>query len=335
MVLSPLSVKYAKLALGKPKRETPKTLTWNCPLCGDTRGRGSLSAVKDDIGVYGCFNAGCVAEQGMPFAKLLMTVNEGLYKSYRREKFNQDIGKNETDYNSILEDLDDLPKAEPEPKQEPKVKLPEIFQNLKSLTDVPDAVEYVKNRCIPEDVYKHWYFSNQKFIKVLDKTYYVEDFIFIPIIQNEKLSGFYTRSIKEKRFSTILFPNKEKYWSNQFSVSRESGDGYWIFEGIFDALSSNHDKVIAMLSADLSEEVLENLISPIFIFDNDKTGKEKALEKIEEGYQVFVWPDNWSDFKDINEVLCSGIHRDVIHNTIEMNVMSGLQAKIKVSLKKL
>jgi hypothetical protein len=332
MVLSQLSRKYANLVLGKPKKESSNQMTWNCPLCGDKRGRGNLGAVKDEIGVYRCFNAGCVAEQGLPFPALLKMLDESLYQQYRKEKFNEDLGiiKPENNLNNLLEIAKNKKVETPKPVF--NIKLPEVFGNLVKLMDVKEAVKYIENRCVSEEVYKNWYFSKEKFLKVLDKNYFVENFIFIPIIQNDKLKGFYTRSIEEKRFSTILFPNAEKYWSSTPSLSKEK---YYIFEGIFDALSSGFDNVIAMLSSDLSEEVLENLIDPVFVFDNDKTGRKKSLSIVEKGYEVFVWPDKWDSFKDMNEVLCSGISKETIKETILSNIEGGFSAKVKLNLKKL
>ena len=143
------------------------------------------------------------------------------------------------------------------------------------------------------------------------------------------MAGFYTRSIEEKRFSTILFPNKEKYWCSDREICE---DRYFIFEGIFDALSSGLDKVIAMLSADLSSEVLCNLNDPVFVLDNDETGRMKALKYVQEGYKVFIWPDDIYE-KDMNEVLKSK-DREEIRQMILDNIYSGFEAQIKLKMKR-
>jgi hypothetical protein len=346
MTLNQLTIKYTKLALqgSSIKKDTPEQITANCPMCGDRKHRFSVSAVKDDIGVAGCFNAGCSLENGLPFPAFLKMHDENLYQQYRKEKFNADLGiisKNGStggNLNYLLDIAKNKESKEPNEPKEPKepilgnIKLPEIFGCLKKLPDVPEAVKYIENRCIEKDIYQNWYFSEEKFIKVLDKTYFVQNYVFIPIIQRNKLKGFYTRSIEEKRFSTILFPSADKYWSSEPDVQ---GKDFYIFEGIFDALSSGLPKTIAMLSADLSQDLLDDLDDPVFIFDNDKTGKKKALEIVEKGYRVFIWPEEWESYKDMNEILTSGTLKELIAKNIKDNIHRGFQAKIKISLRNL
>jgi hypothetical protein len=342
MNLSPLTIKYAKLALkgSSIKKDSSTQITANCPMCGDKKHRFSISAVKDEIGVVGCFNAGCSLENGLPFQAFLKMHNESLYNQYRKEKFNQDLGIVKTEENlndllSIAKDAKGSKSTKKEPEKEPilgNIKLPEIFGCLRKIEDIPEAVKYIEKRCIAKDVYCNWYFSTEKFIKVLDKNYFVLNYIFIPIIQRNKLKGFYTRSIEEKRFCTILFPSADKYWS---SIPDVKGKDFYIFVGIFDALSSGLQNTIAMLSADLSDDVLEDLDNPVFVFDNDKTGRKKSLSCVEKGYNVFIWPDEWESFKDMNEILCSGVSKEEIKDTILNNTESGLEATIKLNLKRL
>jgi hypothetical protein len=362
MILNQLTVKYAKLALqgSSIKKDSPEQITANCPMCGDKRHRFSVSAVKDDVGVVGCFNAGCILENGMPFPAFLKIHDESLYNQYRREKFDSNLGvlkpdEKPADLNHLLkiakktQDKQQSQKTKNQEIKKPKrgilgnINLPKVFENLEKLPDIPEAVQYLEKRKIPEEIYKHYFFSKDKFINVLDKTYFVENYIFIPIIQENKLKGFYTRSISEKRFSTILFPNADKYWCSDFKI--QQGVRYYIFEGIFDAISSGLDRTIAMLSADLSDEVLEELENPlpVFVFDNDKTGVKKAIEILEKGYEVFVWPNEWSEFKDINEVLQKYIEtfkniedtQKYIKQVIENNIKSGINAEIMLKMKNL
>jgi len=333
MVLDELSRKYFKLAIRDKKSESPSRVVANCILCGDKKHRLSLSAVNDETGVCRCFNAGCqLNDQALPLPAFLKVVDSTLYERYRREKFNRNLGKT-TDLNGLLDTpkvTQEEPKEIKKPEKELNINIPEIFQGLVSILESPEAISYVEGRGVSKDIYRNWYFSYQKFINILDKPYFVLNSIFIPIIQKDKLSGFYTRSIEEKRFSTILFPNKEKYWSSSFKLDDEQ---YYIFEGIFDALSSGLDNVIAMLSADLSEEVLEVLNSPIFVLDNDATGVQKSIKYVNDGYRVFIWPDNIYE-KDMNELL-KRMNKDSIRQMITSNIFSGLDATIKLKMKRL
>ena len=338
MVLDELSKRYFKLATKNKKSESPSRITCNCVVCGDKKNRLSLSAVNDEVGVCRCFNAGCTLnDNALPLPAFLKLVDNTLYERYRREKFNRTLGKDAGLNNLLKEEKSNLnnllegnPKKEKQKEKQLDIDIPSIFQGLIKLTDSQRAVEYVKGRGISEDIYKNWYFSREKFINILDKNYFVLNSIFIPIIQNNKLSGFYTRGIEEKRFSTILFPNKEKYWSNDFRLGSEQ---YYIFEGIFDALSSGLDHVIAMLSADLSDDVLFDLIDPVFVLDNDETGKLKALKYVQEGFKVFIWPNDIYE-KDMNELL-RRMPREDIRNMIEGNIFKGFDAQIKLKMKRI
>lgn len=332
MVLDELSKKYFKLAVKNKKSESPNRIVCNCVMCGDKKNRLSLSAVDDDVGVCRCFNAGCTLnDQALPLPMFLKLIDNSLYERYRREKFNKILGK-EKDLNSLLGNKTKEKNKKIIKKSFPisSEKIMEIFSGLERLESIESAVKYVENRGISKEIYENWYFSPNKFIKIFDKSYYVEDFIFIPIIQNNKLSGFYTRSIREKRFSTILFPNKEKFWSSDFILNKENQ--YYIFEGIFDALSTGLEHIIAMLSADLSNEILEEVKNPIFVLDNDETGVLKSLRYVESGYSVFVWPNDIYE-KDMNELLRRKSRKD-IKSMIEDNIFSGMDAQIRLKIKK-
>lgn len=337
MVLDELSKRYFKLATKNKKSESPSRITCNCVVCEDKKNRLSLSAVNDEVGVCRCFNAGCTLnDNALPLPAFLKLVDNTLYERYRREKFNRTLGK-DASLNGLLKeeksDLNNLLEDKPKEKKEEKkldIDIPSIFQGLINLTDSQKAIEYVKGRGISEDIYKNWYFSKEKFINILDKNYFVLNSIFIPIIQNNKLSGFYTRGIEEKRFSTILFPNKEKYWSNDFKLE---GSQYYIFEGIFDALSSGLEHVIAMLSADLSDDVISDLVDPVFVLDNDETGKLKSLKYVQEGFKVFIWPKDIYE-KDMNELL-KRMSREDIKDMIESNIFKGFDAQIKLKMKRI
>lgn len=87
-----------------------------------------------------------------------------------------------------------------------------------------------------------------------------------------------------------------------------------------------------MLSADLSTEVLERINNPIFILDNDETGRKKSLDYIKRGYRVFIWPDNIFE-KDMNELL-KRISKNEIKELILNNIFSGLEAELKIKMKR-
>lgn len=225
-----------------------------------------------------------------------------------------------------LSDIKPVPKVSHElPEGSTALRVPELFtKQLLPCRAVPEAVAYIENRGLT--VGDNWLFSKEKFIKIFDKPYYVLNFIFIPLFQNGKLRGFYTRSIEEKRFSTIVFPKGEKYWASE---TIDETKPCYIFEGIFDAMSSGLDNVCAMLSADLPEEFLDDLVDPIFCFDNDATGIKKALKYNKLGYKTFIW-GNIKE-KDMNERLQS-TSIEANRHMIENNIFKGMGALMKLKM---
>lgn len=322
--------KYFKLAVGTPLKDTLYDISLNCPLCGDTKGRLHMYQKSTmDAPLIRCFNEGCELENHQGMSRFLDVVDSTLSLRYKKEKFNKSIDslKEGDSLNDILSSISDKPapvKKEVLPLDS-SYKLPKLFTDMLDYAkDVPEAVEYIESRNL--EVQDDWLFSKDTFVNIFEKAYYVENFIFIPLWQNNKLRGFYTRSINEKRFSTIIFPNGEKYWvSHGFDPAKPC----YIFEGILDAISSGLDNTCAMLSADLPDDFICELAEPIFCLDNDKTGVEKALKFNAKNFKTFVWPD--IDEKDVN-VLLKRLTKEEIRETILSNIYSGLTAKIKLNL---
>ena len=87
-----------------------------------------------------------------------------------------------------------------------------------------------------------------------------------------------------------------------------------------------------MLGADLPQHILKKITQPIFCFDNDTTGNLKSIKYIENGYKVFIWPDDIKE-KDLNELVIKGKSDFFIRNMINSNVYQGTEALIKLRLK--
>jgi DNA primase len=105
----------------------------------------------------------------------------------------------------------------------------------------------------------------------------------------------------------------------------------YIFEGIFDAISSGLQNCIALMGAKIPEERLKELKYPVFVLDNDKTGLLNSLEYSKTGYNVFVQPDLYKE-KDMNELYLN--HKDInISEMIKNNLYSGIMAQIKIQQK--
>lgn len=329
-----VDVKYFKLSVGTIKKETPDDISTNCPVCKDTKGRLHVYQKSDmEQPLIRCFNSGCDLEQHQGMVRFLSFVSPSLVDSYKKEKFNKNIknisSTNSIDLNDILGNLRKVhvDKINVSLESKEDLVLPKLFIDLLiKVQDSKEALKYLENRnIVPQD---DWMFSRNKFITIFEKNYFVEDFIFIPLWQNYKLRGFYTRSIKVKQFSTIIFPKGEKYWiSKNFNTKERC----YVFEGIFDALSSGFTNTCAMLSADLPQDFLESLEDPVFCLDNDETGISKSLKYCNLGYNVFIWPQ--IEVKDMNKLLETQTLEDN-KNMIQGNIFKGINAKVRLNISK-
>jgi len=327
-------VKFFLLAVGTPKNRQSNDISVNCPLCGDNKARLHMYKKPDmDQALCRCFNAGCDAETHRGLNNFLKDFFPHLLNSYQKEKFKKDIGNlQQPNLNNILASIKPVEKPVEKPTRK-KFVLPPLFKDELISIEFSDASKkYLNNRKIFD--HENIYFCRSRFINIFDKSYFVDNFIFLPLIYDNALQGFYTRSIEEKRFSTIIFPNRKKIWtSKEFDPS---GTVY-AFEGIFDAISSGLKNTVAMLSADLDLEVKEDIAmnggKVVYCLDRDKTGIEKSIKYVKAGNSVFVWPNELKQFKDMNESICA--NNDLIErlpHLIEKNIYSGTQAIVLLNL---
>lgn len=81
-----------------------------------------------------------------------------------------------------------------------------------------------------------------------------------------------------------------------------------IFEGPLDAKFMRNS--LALATAGRSTEEFDEMATVRYMFDNDKTGKQKMIEKLKKGRPVFMWQKFLQDFKldiynikDLNDVM--------------------------------
>ena len=328
-LLDPLSVKYFKMVVEPKsiKKDTPTEVQANCPLCGDKKYRLHLYRPKGFTkDVTHCFNAGCILEEKhhsiLNFLKLTKPELVPLYKRENLDYVINEIKGN--DPQSVLESIEKVT----DKRGDPEIPLHRFFKKCK---DSDACKGYVKHRGFqPKD---DWYYSEDEFFEYNNKKVYLKDYLIIPIYNNGKYKGFYSRSIKEKKFSTFLLPDTEKVW--MCDPFLEPQDLEILCEGIFDSLSSGFQKCGAMLSASLSKEFMDKLNPECIIaLDNDETGIKKSIKYIEEGFRVFVPPDDWN-YKDFNDAKISGVSSNEIKKIIEENSYKGILGLTKLKMKEI
>jgi DNA primase len=193
-----------------------------------------------------------------------------------------------------------------------------------SCMQIPKAVEYCRSRKIPEHVIRKLKYCVRDGLPF-------SDMIIFPLYYDEKLVyGFQGRSYKEKRFNTYM-PNDNYKVYNYFHVDKSKP--VYVFESIID--SNYIENSIAMLGADLNDEIRKKFKKLIYVFDNDRTGEEKTLKYILEKEKCVIWPDPIKS-KDIGDLVEKGIDISKIQLMLENNIYSGLngEALIKIKLSK-
>jgi hypothetical protein len=320
-MLNNISVKYFKKVVPKIKKDTPLEVSGNCPVCGDKKYRLHLYRPKGfEQDVVHCFNSGCeLEEKHHSMLNFLKIAAPELVSSYQRETFKTKIA----DISNSEKILDIINRVEKKSTKKIEVPLHKLFTKCK---EVKECREYVKSRGF--EAKEDWYFSKDKFFTYNQKRYFLENYLIIPIYQEKKYAGFYSRSITDKSFTTFMLPWAEKFWTDSPETTSENVE--IITEGVFDALSTGFDKVGAMLSASLPPDFKYNK-NVIIALDNDKTGIQKSLKYVDK-YRVFVWPD-YLEFKDFNEMLVDGYKPEQIKKIILENTYRYIEAKVRLKMK--
>lgn len=151
--------------------------------------------------------------------------------------------------------------------------------------------------------------------------YYIKDYLVIPLYipGTKSVYGFYSRDIRTKKFITFVSTTGYKVW-NWFNIDKSKP--VYIFEGIFDALSSGLENVIANLGAKIPQQRIDELKEPVFCLDNDRTGILESIRQVNSGYSVYVQPREYLE-KDLNEIKLNHPTLD-ISNMVESNIFTGI-----------
>jgi hypothetical protein len=318
-MLNRTDIKYFKLAVGESNigKSTSVDISARCPICGDSK-RGNKYRLhlynKGEVTNVSCFNGDCSCVNKTVFS-FLRDFYPNLLPQYKKETFGDKI-------NSLKSQKLDIKK---EIKQEvTHHDLTPYFQDIN-----PESIQYLKNRGIEYNLnYGKWYYGYQD-LKIGEKTYPICGNIIIPLYDNNKMYGFYSRSITKKDFITYM-PEANigyKIW-NWFNIDKSKP--VYIFEGIFDAISSGLPNVIAAIGAKIPQERINELKEPVFVLDNDKTGILNMIEMAKRGHKVFVQPKEIRQ-KDMNEVK---LNNDImISKLITDNVYSGISAITRLKAK--
>jgi transcription elongation factor Elf1 len=312
-----VDVKYINLISArfqKFKKIKNNLYNFRCPICGDSqknksKARGYLYQVKNNTN-FKCHNCGV----NISFNNFLKQIDSVIYKQYTFEKFKDGkTGKNFTTDEPVF-------KFEA-PKFKPKLDLPKASSN-------PDAKKYLESRKLnPDkfyytDQFKSWTNSLKD---VFDDTTKDEPRIIIPLFYQNTLVGFQGRALglsKIKYITVMLNDDAPKIYGLD---EIEKDKTVYITEGPFD--STFIPNTIALCGAD-GDVGKWGISDPVWIYDNEPRNAEihsRISRVIDRGEKVVIWPSFVKE-KDINDMILSGLN---VHDMIESNTYSGLEAKLK------
>lgn len=298
----------------KIKKETNEDISAFCPICNDHKPRLHLYE-KDGTLLVHCFRGRCGHHSNL--WNFIKAVKPDLLDSYKRESFGE-----------VMKSLSSQNEKPKEKTSEVSIVTVPLEPLLSPLEWNSEAVNYLNKRSISynEESFGKWYYGTQD-LEIDGTLYNIKDSIVIPLYYEEKIYGFYSRSINKKSFVTYNHPSNIGYkvW-NWFNIKKD--EPVYIFEGIFDAISSGKKNIIALMGAKIPDERLKELRYPVFCLDNDKAGWQNSIHYATLGYNVYIQPDNVIE-KDMNEILKN--HPEInISSLINDNVYTGLSAAIRL-----
>lgn len=341
-MLDRIDVKYFKLAVGSDRvgRQTDVDISARCPICGDSQKKKSSKRLhlytKDGkTGHVNCFNGDCSCQNKTMYS-FLRDFYPALLPQYKRENFQNTM--NTLSSNGNLESTEDDVFASfvKEQRQEitEKIKEADIVKTydlspfLTDLKESKDGLDYLSDKrgFTYNEQFGKWYMGHQD-LNIDNTLYRITDSIVIPLYYNDKMYGFYSRSIKDKVFYTYMSDVNVGYkiW-NWFNIDKNKP--VYIFEGIFDAISSGQKNIIAAIGAKIPQARIDELSEPIFCYDNDVTGLNNSLKMAKNGYKVYVQPTNILE-KDMNELMMSNPNIN-IQELIDNNTYSGILAELEI-----
>jgi hypothetical protein len=184
------------------------------------------------------------------------------------------------------------------------------------------------------------------------KKYYVtlndfvhENRLIIPFYdENNKIVFYQSRKLLDSDKKAKYLSKKDSERS-LFNIDKVDENIPYIFitEGPLDSTFIRNGIALAGISESGSDIFTEKqklqiqlfpLHELIFVLDNqwnDQTSKKKSKALLEAGKRVFVWPKEYREFKDLNDVCVAYKLDEFPYKFIQKNSYSGMTGKMKIS----
>ena len=305
--------------LDRFKKKSRNLFNFRCPYCGDSKknkskARGFVYAVKNEY-FYKCHNC----SKGTTLGKLIEHIDPQIYKQYVIEKYKS--GNNNT-------------VQEPEFKFEPVKFDDKTLKDLTRFDKIPNHPAYkmfIDKRRLNDyhdRLYVTWHFYDWVNKLIPNKFPVIKEDhprAIIPFLDiDNKMFAFQGRAFgdEQPKYITIKLDEKKRriYGLDKLDVNKT----VYITEGPIDSLFLPN--AIAVAGSDLEVQTLKQKAT--YVFDNEPRSIEivnKMKKLIEKNYNICIWPKSLK-YKDINDMIMSGMSPVEVQGIIDNNTFSKLSA---------
>ena len=291
----------------KPKQQifpNIDRITISCPYCGDSvhdpyKKRGNIILDGEFAGYYKCFNCGIFKDVNT-FLKDFQ-VNPDLSVIDYVSKIKENISHN---YNYDINTLLDIEKIESISFDR------EFFKSKFKLIEIKNSEieKYLVGR-LQFDFTKFLYNPNKKYLVVLNLT------------PNKKILGFQIRNFDKHKVKYKTFKLSKIY--EILKIKKDINLEIDTLSQLYNITNIDYTKPITLFEGPLDSFLFKNSIAnagatkhfPLdlelrYWYDDDKVGREKAIEKINNNQSVFLWTKFREDFDipyrtkwDLNDII--------------------------------
>ena len=324
--------------LDRSKWVNENTLNHRCPYCGDSqkniyKSRG-YHFVKEQSFIYKCHNCGKTTSSVNFLKENFPVVHREYLKEYLSEQGHKPKRKMPSS-----EKFKFTPQTDILNKSESKNKDSSLKAIAFLAAEKTEARQYLIDRKVPEYAIKDiWFVPQAQTLHLLsdkytDRVLGNDPRIVLPFYdENGELVGVSGRAINNSplRYLTMRFRDDVPLIFNLNSVDRTKT--IYVTEGPIDSLFLPNG--IAVAGSDfkkIPEDIKDNAI---LVYDNEPRNKEiikKMDEVIDLGYRVCIWNDKRiTEYKDINDMIMSGLSESEVVDIINSNTVYGLSAKLQL-----
>lgn len=254
-----------------------------------------------------------------------------VYKKYVKDLFLEKINNKEKS-------------IELEIKKDLNIDLKELIKDFKiqKVEDVNFAYDYLKNRKLEKYSNKFMYIENfmgfyNKINNYENKSTY-DPRLIIPFIKNDtkEIYALQGRSLfgQSPKYLTIILNNKYEKLYNYYNINKNKR--IYFTEGPIDSLFLPNSFAISRAKMNLN--LLKNIKlfkDLVFVPDTDFIYNYEIKKNIKEfikiGIKIYIPPKKYEKYKDINDLIISGLSEIEVKQLIDSNIYEGILALAKLS----